>query len=254
MKAYKCITHTLICCALLAAAPASGEETVQIDKNAARIWTSTKGDTIEASFNKVMYGVVTLKKTDGKTVKIKKTALSADDQKLIDQLVNAALASKIDAKKGADQKKAPDSIYALFGKKLKNAKKKDVSVDTLTDKVIGVYFSAHWCPPCRTFTPKLVKFHNALTKENKAFEIVFVSSDRSKDAMYEYMTELKMPWLALPHGDKQKQILSKKYGVRGIPTLVILNSKGDLITVNGRSFVTGSDTAIYDKWAAGKER
>jgi len=254
MKAYKGITHTLICCALLAVAPASGEETVPIDKNATRTWTSTKGDTIEASFNKVMYGVVTLKKADGKTIKIKKTALSADDQKLVTEFASATLASKTDAKKGAALKKAPEAILALFGQELKNAKKKDVSVDTLTDKLIGVYFSAHWCPPCRAFTPKLVKFYNALAKENKAFEIVFVSSDRSKDAMYEYMTELKMPWLALPFGDKHKNILSKKYGVRGIPKLVILDSKGDLITGNGRNFVTGSDTAIYDKWAAGKER
>ena len=32
-------------------------------------------------------------------------------------------------------------------------------------EVIGLYFSAHWCPPCRGFTPKLVEFFSELEKK-----------------------------------------------------------------------------------------
>ena len=28
------------------------------------------------------------------------------------------------------------------------------------------YFSAHWCPPCRGFTPQLVKFYNIVNSDN----------------------------------------------------------------------------------------
>ena len=164
----------------------------------------------------------------------------------------SAITRALRARKAKELKKAPDSIYALFGKKLKNAKKKDVPVDLLTDKIIGVYFSAHWCPPCCSFTPVLVKFHNDLTKQNKAFEVVFVSSDRDKKAMYNYMKETQMPWLALPHGDKHKETLAKKFNVRGIPKLVILNAQGELITENGRGDVSRGDTSIYDKWITPK--
>merc|ERR1719409_357230 len=43
--------------------------------------------------------------------------------------------------------------------------------------VVGLYFSAHWCPPCRGFTPQLGKFYDQI-KDAKNFEIIFVSSDR----------------------------------------------------------------------------
>merc|ERR1712062_478315 len=45
------------------------------------------------------------------------------------------------------------------------------------------YFSAHWCPPCRQFTPMLKDFY----EEAEGIEIVFVSSDRSAEDMTSYM-------------------------------------------------------------------
>ena len=36
-------------------------------------------------------------------------------------------------------------------------------------KVVGLYFSAHWCPPCRGFTPKLAEAYKAITAEPFTF-------------------------------------------------------------------------------------
>ena len=47
-------------------------------------------------------------------------------------------------------------------------------------KFIALYFSAHWCGPCRAFTPELVKFRNNCVKKNLPFEVVFVSSDKKQ--------------------------------------------------------------------------
>ena len=44
-------------------------------------------------------------------------------------------------------------------------------------KYVGIYFSAHWCPPCRNFTPVLAEFYNAVNQNGKIFEVIFVSSD-----------------------------------------------------------------------------
>ena len=63
-------------------------------------------------------------------------------------------------------------------------------------EVVGLYFSAHWCPPCRGFTPKLADAYKGLVAAGKAMEIVFVSSDRDQGSFDEYFGE--QPWLALP--------------------------------------------------------
>lgn len=219
----------------------------------ARTWTSRSGQTVNAVFVKMQYGMVHLKKEDGTLIEIRKDNLSSEDQTVVGTLATPATPSLKNVK-STESKKAPDIIYELFGSKLRNAKNKSVSIDELSNKTIGVYFSAHWCPPCRAFTPTLVDFYNSMQKNGKPFEIVFVSSDRDKSAMYEYMKEMKMPWLALPYGDKHKESLGVKYNVKGIPKLVILSSSGELITENGRGDVMSGDASVIDKWQSSKKQ
>lgn len=69
----------------------------------------------------------------------------------------------------------------------------------------GLYFSAHWCPPCRAFTPMLGEFYNNLKAAGKSLEIVFVSSDRDEAQWKEYYHS--MPWLALPFEDRKRKVL-----------------------------------------------
>jgi len=47
-----------------------------------------------------------------------------------------------------------------------------------------------------------------------------------------------MPFVAMPYANRaQKDVLAKKYDVRGIPTLVFLNATGEVVTKDGRSVV-----------------
>ena len=54
--------------------------------------------------------------------------------------------------------------------------------DRFTKEFIGIYFSAHWCPPCRDFTPKLAQSYSEGLRDK--MEIVFVSSDRDERAFW----------------------------------------------------------------------
>ncbi len=86
---------------------------------------------------------------------------------------------------------------------------------TLAGKVVGVYFSAHWCPPCRGFTPFLANVYNECKKANKPFEIVFVSSDTDEQAFKHYLDS--MPWLAVPYSNREMaDFLSAKFDIQGI--------------------------------------
>lgn len=83
--------------------------------------------------------------------------------------------------------------------------------EALRNKVVGLYFSAGWCPPCRDFTPLLCDFYTELVEENEPpaqFEIVFISSDKSTEDMVEYYHDMHGDWLALPWTDQYKQWVS----------------------------------------------
>merc|ERR1719240_1851600 len=135
-----------------------------------------------------------------------------------------------------DQRGGDASAFVkLLGDKLETASGTVSTAEALAGKTVGLYFSAHWCPPCRGFTPVLSQAYSSALNA-KGLEIVFVSSDRDAAAFKSYFNE--QPWLALPFtARKAKAQLSEKFGVSGIPTLVLLNSDGTLLDKNGRAKV-----------------
>jgi nucleoredoxin len=140
-------------------------------------------------------------------------------------------------------------ITQLLGETLKGKDGPVRTADALKGKeAIALYFSAHWCPPCRGFTPKLAEIYKGLVGAGKSFEIVFVSSDRDESAFDEYFAE--QPWLALPFDERKlKASLSKKYKVSGIPSLIILDGEtGEVITKDGRSAVMEDTEGANFPW------
>merc|ERR1712110_400015 len=84
--------------------------------------------------------------------------------------------------------------------------KQDISTvlgsEALAGKKVLVYFSAHWCPPCRGFTPLLKEAYGDELK-GKPVEVVFVSSDQSADGALSYFNNDHGDWLLVPHGSDE---------------------------------------------------
>merc|ERR1711998_286973 len=126
------------------------------------------------------------------------------------------------------------AFETLFGPQLLTKDGLKNTAEVLSGKQhVAVYFSAHWCPPCRGFTPVLAEKFKAT---DKSITVVFISADRDEESFNAYYDE--QPWLAVPFADERvKERLNERYGVRGIPCLVILDESGGLVTKEGRQEV-----------------
>ena len=96
-------------------------------------------------------------------------------------------------------------------------------------KLIALYYSAHWCQPCRKFTPELVDYYNRVATAHPEFEIIFVSSDRSRFAWETYVRETKMPWLAIDYDQLADLAGLKQHGGGSIPSLLVLDSGSHIV-------------------------
>lgn len=116
-----------------------------------------------------------------------------------------------------------------------------IHVTDLVGKDVCLYFSAHWCPPCRAFLPKLIKAYEEIKAKGHAFEVIYISSDRDLSSFEDYFAT--MPWMALPFNDERKQSLSRTFKIQGIPSLVAIGPTGRTVTKEARQLVAlhGSD-------------
>jgi nucleoredoxin len=105
-------------------------------------------------------------------------------------------------------------------------------------KLIALYHSAHWCAPCRKFTPQLIAFYNRVAAAHPEFEIVFVSNDKSPSEMEGYMRDQQMPWPAVTYDKAPGNAALMKYFGESIPCLVVVDESGKVIfdTYAGKNY------------------
>ena len=154
-------------------------------------------------------------------------------------------------------------LIDLFGPKLLSLEMIDESTAELRPhmtsdalrgkKVIGIYVSADWCGPCRQFTPELVTFYNKMNNRpgrKDEFEIIWVSRCRDVNSYGQYFAHMG-GWYALPPEEAMGErgaMLSAKYKVKGIPTLILLDDMGSVITRDARNLLPKDKAGIGFPW------
>lgn len=143
-------------------------------------------------------------------------------------------------------KKAKSSAELLQNAPLQDKTGNTVTLTSLKGKIVGLYFSAHWCGPCRQFTPQLKRKYLEVNRDRHRFEVIFVSADRSQAEFDQYYAD--MPWtkMAFNASADIKDCLNETYRVECIPTLVLLDRQGNLLTLDGRSKVLTQDFEAWD--------
>ena len=105
------------------------------------------------------------------------------------------------------------------------------------------------CAPCKAFTPQLSSIYTGARAAQLPFEVVFVSADRDIDSFNAYFAS--MPWLAVKYSDAEtRKALNSLFEVAGIPTLVVLDAQGSVITMQGRADIGNRGDAAVAAWVA----
>jgi nucleoredoxin len=120
----------------------------------------------------------------------------------------------------------------------------------LKSEKIALYFSGHFCAPCRQFTPLLKDFYAEVNEDEKMLEIIFVSLDKSKEDQETYHKE-HSDWPRIAFDDEEIRLaLKAEMGVEKIPALVILdNDKIKAKFTDGVNDVKNMGPMAYDlKW------
>jgi hypothetical protein len=145
----------------------------------------------------------------------------------------------------------PTSLVELFGHTLLLADGTAVGIEALEGKaIIAIYFGARGCPACAVFTPRLVDAYEELHAAGRSFEVVYVSSDGNAASMQQYMSDAGMGWLALPWGGSRSAALGQRYGVRWIPTVIVIDGAGATISLKGHEEIANRGAAAYSDWLA----
>jgi cytochrome c biogenesis protein CcmG/thiol:disulfide interchange protein DsbE len=99
-----------------------------------------------------------------------------------------------------------------------------VDITQYRGKPLVVNFWATWCGPCKAAMPSLQSLHEKY--QGKAVEIIGVNVwEKGEKLGPDYMKDKGFTYSCLLKGDD----LAKAYGIRGIPTLVLIDTDGTIL-------------------------
>lgn len=129
-------------------------------------------------------------------------------------------------------KTAPGQKYIDFSMNTPEGKTVKLSDFVTKNKYTLIDFWASWCGPCRQEMPNVVEAYKKFNK--KGFGIVGVSLDRDLDKWKQAIKDLEITWPQMSDLKAWQCEGAKLYGVRSIPTTILVDQEGNIIERNLR--------------------
>lgn len=95
---------------------------------------------------------------------------------------------------------------------------------SLRGKVILINFWATWCGPCKEEMPALQRLRHTFSSDE--FVLLAITTDHQREAITEFVKALGLSFPILL--DETKDV-SAAFGVRGLPTTVLISKNGQVL-------------------------
>ena len=105
-----------------------------------------------------------------------------------------------------------------------------LSLSSLKGKYVLIDFWASWCGPCRRENPNVVAAYNQY--KDKGFTVLGVSYDTKKDRWLKAIATDHLDWNQVSDLQGWKNTTSDEYGIKAIPSNVLLDKNGVIIAKN----------------------
>lgn len=133
------------------------------------------------------------------------------------------------AKKAAGARIRLDSVGKSITLSGKGPNGAAVDLAKYRGRVVLIQYWATWCEPCKRDMPVLKQL---ASKYSRAFSVIGVSLDRSRQDLAAYLTEDRLPWPQIFEEGGLDSDPANQLGILTLPTMILVDQQGKVVNRN----------------------